>query len=77
MRRSDGVRKAGAAEAVLEVFEDKLEPPKPGSVKLRLINASPDAGELDLFTPGAETPLFAGVDYQHATDYAEDRFGTP
>ena len=65
------IRKADSAKAELCVFEDDLVPPKTGSAKVRVINASPDAGEIDLYLPGAEKPLFAGVDFEKATGYEE------
>jgi len=63
------IRKPDSAKAELQVFEDDLVPPKAGSATVRLINASPDAGELDLYTPGAEKPLFSSVDFEDATGY--------
>jgi hypothetical protein len=65
------IRKVDSAKAELYVFSDKLVAPKAGSAKLRLINASPDAGELDLYTPGSKDPLFSGVDFEKATSYEE------
>jgi hypothetical protein len=64
-------RKAESAKAKIEVFDDDLVPPAAGSAKIRVINASPDAGELDLFLPGAEKPLFSGIDFEKATKYED------
>jgi len=65
------IRKPGTVKADLVVFADDLVPPKAGMASLRLINVAPDAGEIDLFTPGAEKPLFSGIDFEKATAYAE------
>jgi len=65
------IRKVNSAKAELFIFSDHLVAPTAGSAKLRLINASPNAGELDLYTPGSKDPLFSGVDFEKATGYEE------
>jgi hypothetical protein len=65
------IRKSDSAKARLVVFADELVPPAAGMAMLRLVNASPDAGELDLYTPGAEKPLFSDVDFEKATAYEQ------
>jgi hypothetical protein len=62
------IRKPGKVKAD-PVKADDLVPPKAG-MSSRLINVAPDAGELT-FTPGAEKPLFSGIDFEKATAYAE------
>jgi hypothetical protein len=63
------IKKSGSTDSEMKLFDDDLVPPKAGAANLRIINASPDAGELDLYTPGAEKPLFSGVDFEESTDY--------
>ena len=62
-------RQKKEGKANLTVFADDLTPPKAGFAKLRVINASPDAGELDVFLPGAEKAVFTDVDFEEATGY--------
>jgi hypothetical protein len=64
-------RKEKEGKAEIAVFNDRLTPPDPGTAKLRVINASPDVGEIDVFTPGADDSVLSDVDYMESTDYAE------
>ena len=64
-------REPDEGKAALRIYEDKLTPPETGTAKVRVVNACPDAGELDVFTPGSEEALFTGVDHKAATDYAQ------
>jgi hypothetical protein len=66
-----GAFRTDSGKADLVIFNDELTPPKAGTARLRVINASPDVGELDLFTPGAEDPVHDGVDYRESSGYAE------
>jgi hypothetical protein len=64
-------RKANDAKASMKVFEDELTPPKAGTAKVRLINASPDAGELEAYTPGSEKAVIDDVNFGDKSKYAE------
>src|SRR5262245_25289283 len=55
----------------LRVVADKLTPPSSGKASVRVINASPDAGELDVFVKGKEGELFGGVNPDTVTSYKE------
>src|SRR5215207_9853655 len=46
-----------------------LRPLAQGQARLRVINASPDAGPIDIGVQGSEDNLFEGVDFRDATDY--------
>jgi len=46
-----------------------LRPLAQGQARLRIINASPDAGAFDVGIAGSEENLFEGVDFRDATDY--------
>ncbi|HKQ74694.1 MAG TPA: DUF4397 domain-containing protein [Blastocatellia bacterium] len=58
-------------QAKLRVVADDLTPPSTGKASVRFINASPDAGELDIFVKGKDDALFSGVDPDKVTDYKE------
>jgi hypothetical protein len=45
----------------LEVIRDDTPPPDAMRSRIRLVNAAPNAGVLDVFLEGADGPLFAGV----------------
>jgi hypothetical protein len=57
--------------ANLRVVADRLTPPPTGKASVRVINASPDAGELDLFVKGQEDALIGGVNADTVTNYKE------
>lgn len=65
------MREAKAANADIRVLEDDLIPPSPGKAKVRWVTATADLGEVDVFAPGSEKPLFGGVNFKSATSYAE------
>jgi len=65
------VMRAKQAKADISVLEDDLVPPAPGKAKVRWVNATADLGEVDVFAPGSEKPLFGGVNNNSATKYAE------
>ena len=46
-----------------------LRPVAQGQARLRVINASPDAGAFDVGVEGSEENLFEDVDFRDATDY--------
>src|SRR5262249_18610448 len=58
-------------QAILKVIPDKLAPPPSDKASVRVINASPDAGELDFFVKGKEDAIVSGVDPQTVTNYKE------
>jgi hypothetical protein len=58
-------------KATLRVVSDKLEPPPSPKAKVRIIHASPDVGEMDVFMKGNDNKLFSGVNPQTATDFNE------
>jgi Domain of unknown function (DUF4397) len=58
-------------KATLRVVADKLTPPPPGKASVRVIHASPDAGEVDVFVKGEDNALFDGVNTQTVTNYNE------
>jgi hypothetical protein len=46
-----------------------LRPVAQGQARLRVINASPDAGAFDVGVEGSEENLFEGIDFRDATEY--------
>jgi hypothetical protein len=58
-------------KATLRVISDRLTPPPSGKASVRVIHASPDAGEVDVFAKGKENALFSGVNQQTVTLYNE------
>jgi len=46
-----------------------LRPVAQGQARLRIINASPDAGAFDVGVTGNKENLFEGIDFRDATDY--------
>ena len=60
-----------AALQTLAIIDDNLTPPPSGKAKVRVINASPDEGKVDLYMQGKEKALFDGVNFQSATSYTE------
>jgi hypothetical protein len=46
-----------------------LRPVAQGQARLRVINASPDAGAFDVGIEGSEENLFEGIDFRDVTDY--------
>jgi hypothetical protein len=53
-----------------KVFEVNLDQVDAGKARVRLINASPDAGGIDLVETGGDE-IFGGVDFKDATDYTD------
>jgi Domain of unknown function (DUF4397) len=58
-------------KATLRVVSDELEPPPASKAKLRVIHASPNVGEIDVFMKGNDNALFSGVNPQTATGFNE------
>ncbi len=61
---------AADRKATLRVVDDKLTPPPLGKASVRVIHASPDLDEVDVFVKGNDNKLFAGVNPQTVTDYS-------
>jgi hypothetical protein len=55
----------------LYIVDDDLVPPSSGKAKLRIIHASADAGEVDLYAREGNKKLFGGVNPLKATSYSE------
>jgi hypothetical protein len=55
----------------LRFLTDELEAPAAGKVRVRVVNASPDLGEVDLYATGRTEPLVKGAKAGAATAYAE------
>jgi hypothetical protein len=62
---------AADGSTTLRVVADKLTPPAAGKASVRVINASFDAGEVDVFVKDKEKGLFNGVNFQTATNYKD------
>ena len=58
-----------------ESYEVNLDAIEPGKARARVIQAAPDAGEIDVAVTGGDT-LFEGVGFEDATDYQEIDPGT-
>jgi hypothetical protein len=58
-------------KATLRVVGDKLTPPSSGKASVRIIHASPDVEEVDVFVKGKDDKLFSGVNPQTVTDFNE------
>jgi hypothetical protein len=57
--------------AALRVLADELVPPDPGKSKVRVVNTSPDAPNMDLMIAGQKDPVISGVGRQDSTGYKE------
>lgn len=57
--------------AMLRVVQDDFSTPATGKARVRVVHASRDAGELDVYATGRSDELFDGVDFQSVTDYDE------
>jgi hypothetical protein len=57
--------------ANLKVLADELVPPDPGKAKVRVVNASPTASNVDVMVAGQQDPLISGVGAQDHTGYKE------
>jgi hypothetical protein len=58
------------AQASLRVVKDDQSLPAAGKARLRVVHASRDAGDIDVYAPGRETPLVDGVRFQGVSAYA-------
>jgi hypothetical protein len=57
--------------ASLRVVADTHTLPSAGKARVRVVQASSDAGEVDVYAVGRTQVLFDSVDFQSVTDYAE------
>jgi len=55
----------------LQIISDDITPPSVGKAKVRVIHASPDAGEIDLHATGKDRALFDGLNFQTTASYTE------
>jgi len=55
----------------LRVVADDLTPLTNGKARVRVINASPDAGEIDVYTMNNDKKLFGGVNFKSEAGYTE------
>src|SRR5262245_5447629 len=58
-------------KVILRVVADNLTPPRTGKASVRIVNASPDAGEVDVFEKGKGDKLVGGVNPETVTSYHE------
>jgi len=58
-------------QPALTVVNDDLTPPDSHKAKVRFINASPDAGEVDLYPRAGKDALFGGVNFRSEAGYRE------
>ena len=54
-----------------EVYQDDNSIPPEGKAKLRVVNASPDAGPVDVVPEGDGEKLVSALEFPNASDYAE------
>jgi uncharacterized protein DUF4397 len=62
--------------ATLEVIRDDLVPGDSTKARLRVFNAAPNAGKLDVFIPGSKDPLFNNVDVKDDNGFKDIDPGT-
>jgi hypothetical protein len=55
----------------LRFLHDELEPPSAGKARVRVFNASPDLGEVDLYATGRAEPVLKGVKSGAVSAYVE------
>lgn len=55
----------------LKVLADDLTPPTAGKARVRVINASPDVGEIDVYVMNNAQKLFGGVKFKSEAGYSE------
>lgn len=61
----------GQSSAELRFIDDGLVAPVSGKVKVRVIDASPDLSELDVYVLGRTEALLKGIKFASETNYAE------
>jgi len=55
----------------LRFVADEFEPPAAGKARVRVVNASPDLGEVDVYATGRAVPLLKGAKSGAVTAYSE------
>lgn len=55
----------------LNVFNDDLTPPAAGKAKVRVLHASPDAGEVDVYLKEGNKKVIGGINALKETSYSE------
>jgi hypothetical protein len=55
----------------LRIVADEQKPVEPGKARVRVINAARDAGEIDVFAPGLNDPVFGGVNFEREAGYKD------
>jgi len=58
-------------KANLNVVNDDLSAPPAGKAKVRVLNAAPGMGDVDLYARGTKNALISGAGFNHATNYKE------
>ena len=56
---------------ILRIISDDITPPSQGKAKVRIIHASPDAGEIDVYLKDMDQTLFDDLNFQSAASYTE------
>jgi uncharacterized protein DUF4397 len=57
--------------AQLKVLSDEITPPEAGKAKVRVVNASPDAGKVDVMVPGDRDPVLKGIGINDDSGFKE------
>jgi hypothetical protein len=65
------VATSGSTPSSLNIYSDNLTPPSTGKAKIRVIHASPDAGEVDVYAAETENKIVGGVNPGSTTGYSE------
>jgi len=58
-------------KATVSVVSDNITTPPADKAKVRVINASPDAGEVDVVAKQGNRVLFSGVNFESGTSYMD------
>jgi hypothetical protein len=58
-------------KTALYVLNDNITTPPTDKAQVRVIHASPDAGEIDVVDKQANKPLFSGVNFERETRYTD------
>ncbi len=59
------------SDVELRFVADEFEPPSAGKARVRVVNASPDLGEIDLYATGRAEPLVKGANSGAVSSYVE------
>lgn len=59
----------GGSAADVRVFDDPMDPPDAGKVKLRIIHAAGDGGSVDVHMQNRADPLVGALAFQRASDF--------